>query len=315
VAASRAVDISTGEQRMEAISVLYGLLKEQQPMYAFATAEAALHHNPEHPLRFGLGLDYHRKRLHQLFLYHFKYLCERDPEHGDALHNFALACSECKLPISSVANYKRAFSSGVTLSAANLGFDYLSAGMAAEATAIITDGMKIDGHEPRVERCLAEIGERTAEEKRKMEEILAEVTNKRKALIEIGEALRRKVERPIDGTWQLPFGPTGITCEDGVVEGYSERVVEDPPLIAGGKAVTRTVGHTLKGHLSGSVCEFEIEIDDGFAVSKLSSLAALMGGSNKKISGYLAFYPDGASAQYCEVEDNSLRKVQTVVRS
>src|ERR1039457_5421881 len=183
-AVHRALATAIGDDRLEALSVLYQLLKAGDEAYfAFATAESAIHENPQFNLRFSVALDYHRKDLNDLALYHFKFLHDWDDKDSSSLHNLALLYADCKLPISAVERYKKAFAMGETLSAANLGYMYLDCGMAAEAKALIQDALKVEGHVARVEKCLAEIIERGEAEESKETELLAAAGVNREFLI------------------------------------------------------------------------------------------------------------------------------------
>ncbi|MFZ0978122.1 MAG: tetratricopeptide repeat protein, partial [Candidatus Acidiferrales bacterium] len=65
-----ALPIISDDLRDEAVSLHYHLLRERgHDYFAFATAEAALHENPQLPVRFGLGLDYRLKNLNEIALY------------------------------------------------------------------------------------------------------------------------------------------------------------------------------------------------------------------------------------------------------
>lgn len=164
-AAREALAIAGAENRVEALGELYQLFKAGGETYlSFATAEAALHENPQVGLRFGLGLDYHRHGLDELGLLHFKFLHERDKTDATALHNLALMFADCKLPITAVQHYKMAIDLGETLSAANLGFMYLDAGIADDAKVMVEKAMGVEGHAPRGEKCLAEIVQRIEDE-------------------------------------------------------------------------------------------------------------------------------------------------------
>jgi len=192
-----ALSISTGQLREEAVRLQYQLLKDcGHDYFAFATAEFALHENPELPLRFSLALDYHGKDLNELALYHFKFLYERNKKDSSSLHNLALLYSDCKLPISSVQHYKMAIPMGETLSAANLGFMYLDSGMAEEAKAIIEQAMKVEKHETNVEKCLAKIIQHGEEEKTKEATLLEIASTNRSFFVNMGQALMGAVTCP-----------------------------------------------------------------------------------------------------------------------
>ena len=314
---------SNGSLSEEAVSVLYELLKANgESHYGFAVAEAALHDNPQHPLRFKLGLDYHAARMYKFFLYHFKFIDEHQPN-SSALHNLALAFSECKLPISSVSNYKRAFAMGEALSGANLGFDYLACGMADEAQDIITKAMAIEKHEARVETCLAAIIERTQEEETKAEELLTTVAGERKTYVQIGIGLRRTPDKSIDGTWEFSFGPMPLSVSGGVVRGKAERRVQETSFgsslgalagaaIGGGEKNERIERYSLTGTLTGSVCKFEMQVDPGPSSSAFTLLAGT--GGTRKESGFIVFNEDGITATYAELKDSELKKARTMFK-
>ena len=201
-----ALPIVPDDLRDEAISLHYQLLKERGDTYlAFATAEAALHENPQLGVRFNLGLDYRINGLNEVALFHFKFLHDRNKSDSSPLHNLALLSADCKLPISAVERYKVAFGMGETLSAANLGYTYLDCGMAEEAKSLIDAAIAIKDHAPRVEKCLAEITQRRKHEGEKETEVLKEAAERRNFFIDMGRALSAPPP-PIDGRWKFPFG-------------------------------------------------------------------------------------------------------------
>ena len=108
-------------------------------------------------------------------------------EDSSSLHNLALMYAGRKLPIASVKHYKRALSLGETLSAANLGFEYLDSGMADEAKALIEQAMEAENHVSRVEKCLAEIVRRTEEEAEKEGVLIANAETYRKFFCKDGQ--------------------------------------------------------------------------------------------------------------------------------
>ena len=179
-AVKEALPIASDEIRDEAVSLHYRLLKKRGEDYlAFATAEAALHENPHLGVRFSLALDYRLKGLNELAFFHFKFLYDRDGKNSSSLHNLALLSSDCKLPIAAVERYRAAISSGETLSASNLGYIYLNAGMADEAKDLLGEAMKVQDHVPAVEKCLAEVLQRREGESEKQTEILGDAATRR----------------------------------------------------------------------------------------------------------------------------------------
>jgi tetratricopeptide (TPR) repeat protein len=283
-AAEECLLIATGDVKRDTISILYQLLKNSGETYfAFATAEAALHDNPLLRLRFDLGLDYRHHGLKELGLLHFKFLRERDLAETGALHNFALLHQDCGLPITSVSCYKKAFALGETLSAANLGYMYLDAGMADEAKALAEKAMSSEGHEAKVAACLAEISQRTKKEETKQSDLLKAAGDEKDFFVSIGGALHRLVA-DIEGLWKFPFGKmtltrNGVTLSGTATISKTENLVGLASLMgvsgeASGVKSARTEKYTLNGTFRGSVCKFSMTITEP-GQSLLGSIVSL----------------------------------------
>jgi tetratricopeptide (TPR) repeat protein len=320
--ASHAVElvmpIATDELREEAIRLRYLLLKDSGRHYlAFAAAEFALHENPQLRLRFTLGLDYHRKDLTSMALFHFKFLHGHNHNDSSSLHNLALMYADSKLPIRSVRLYKKAFSMGETLSAANLGFMYLDCGMADEAKEIIEQAIKVEKHEGRVEKCLADIIRRADEEEEKEAALLDAAASDRDLLLRIGQALLRPLPS-VNGLWKLPFGEMEFMIGPGRLSGAAEIRTELPRYqnaLVGTAAAGefKTDRYTLEGTVDGAVCEFNLTVEDVSEPSSFARLSSLLGGSKNK-SGFIIFDYGGESADYTELSKGKLGKTETLTR-
>lgn len=311
-AIKQALSVSTGGIKEEAVWVQYQLLSDSsQRFFAFATAEAALHENPLLPLRFSLGLDYHRAGLHELGLSHFQFLNGRNKNDSGSLHNLALMYSACKLPINSVKNYRLAISKGGTLAAANLGFMYLDGGMVEEAKALLREAMKIENHDAGVEGCLANISQREEEEKKREVELLEKASNDKGFLVRMGEAMTMAVP-PVEGNWKFPFGEMPLRRISDRVEGSAEIKSEVKGLAAFmvspvGEKLTKTSRYSLRGTMTGSVCEFQLRVGE---VS--SGLLGALGDELK--SGFIVFLSDGKSATYIQLSDGKLERPEKVTK-
>jgi tetratricopeptide (TPR) repeat protein len=315
-----ALSIAAGDTKEDAISVLYQLLKNSGETYfAFAKAETALHSNPQLRIRFDLGLDYRRHSLKELGLYHFKFLHEQNPEEAGSLHNLALLCADCDLPMTSVTHYKEAFALGETLSAANLGFTYLDSGMTDDATALIKEAISKDPHDPRVEVCLAEISQRAEREEKKESELITTAGGEREFLVKMGTALQAPLAE-VDGPWEFPFGEMTLVRESQTLGGTAEITKKEaglggllfggPP--GGGEPRTRTEKYTLKGTLKGAVCKFTITITQQGSVS-LGTIGGILGGADSR-TGFIVFADDGKSGTYAQVKDERLGDRERIVR-
>ena len=199
----------------------------------------------------------------------------------------------CKLPIASVKHYKRALSLGETLSAANLGFEYLDSGMADEAKALIEQAMEAENHVSRVEKCLAEIVQHTQEEAEKEGVLIANAETYRKFFVKMGKGLST-ILPAIDGLWKFSFGEVPLTVSlvrlKGVVEvvntespGYNALVfgIAAPPTV-------KTERYTIDAVLTGSVAEFELrqeDVGDGAGFIGVKSILGGLGTSKK--SGFI----------------------------
>jgi tetratricopeptide (TPR) repeat protein len=185
------LDDPVESHKEDAAQKLYGLLMASNRHFpAFGIAEQILRRNPGlGQFRFRLGLDYHEEKQHELFLYHYHLLEDHEPTRSDVMRNLALALSECDLPVTSVSHYKRALELGETLSASNLGYKYLDAGMTDEAKAMLTDALRKPDAATEVGRCLAEISEREKEEGKRCEALLQDANTHREFLIALGEGL------------------------------------------------------------------------------------------------------------------------------
>jgi len=324
-AAREAFMIAQGQQRVEALVELYHLYKAGDESYlAYATAEAALQENPRLGIRFGLGLDYHRRDLTELALLHFKFLYDRDGSDGAALHNLALMYADCKLPISAVSKYRTAIGLGEALSAANLGFIYLEAGIADDARVMVQKAMLVEAHPPRLEKCLAAIVGATEDEESKEKELLRAAREKRDFLARMGKA--SYAERPaIQGNWRFPFGEMALTLSGSELAGEAE-VRTERGLYGGFSAILsgsvapeeppKIETYSFRGTLIGAVCQFTLAVTDKAqrALPAVNALSALLGAVPTVKSGFLVFESDGRGAIYAELVERKVGELQQITR-
>jgi tetratricopeptide (TPR) repeat protein len=325
-AAREALRIAKGQERTEALSELYQLYKASDETYlAFATAEAALQENPQVGIRFGLGLDYHRHDLADLALLHFKFLYDHDNTDAPTLHNFALMYADCNLPISAVKRYKAAIELGETLSAANLGFIYLDAGIADDAQVMIQKAMTVESHPRRVEKCLAAIIERTEDEEAKEKELLHSARKKRDFLVQMGRASYAPTPA-LQGRWRFPFGEMILMLNGQTVSGEVE-VKTEQSAYSGFFNFSSDVGSTetkieriesysIQGTFTGAVCQFNLTVTDNTlrALPAMNALSSLYGTAGTSKSGFFMFEADGMTGLYAELTDQKLGEPQPISR-
>ena len=249
-----------------------------------------------------------------LFLLHFKYLCDSN-QNPAALHNLALALSECGLPILSVDTYLRAINLGETLSTANLAYKFLDAGMANNARDILKPAMGIVDHDPNVDKCYAEIEERTTTEGSKQGKLIEDAQEVRKFLAAIGYGLK-KIVPPIAGTWRLPFGEIDLKLVDGRVAGKAEIITEESGLagiLGTGEKNSKTDIYTFVGSLTGSVCKFTLESTRSSSSLFYGAISAL-GGLNTR-EGLILFEDGGKKAIYTELKGRKIGERVTIFRT
>jgi hypothetical protein len=291
---------------------------------AFGTAEALLHENPGlASFRFSLGLDYHRRNQHDLFLHHFNLLKEKEPDRSDVMHNVALAFSECKLPIASVDHYKRSIELGGTLAASNLGYKYIDAGMVGEASAILKETLKKADVDPGVPRCIAEIAERQEKEGGQFNELMEKADKQKDFLVALGRGLQQVESPPLEGMWRMPFGEIQLHAVEGVLEGKTE-VIHDPSRSAALYRALSGLGalgaaynepkqvriYSISGPITGSVCRFTTNVQPKDTSAMFGS--PIIG--EESVHGYLVFSPDGQSARYAELKNGKLSGFSLIER-
>jgi len=319
-AVEECLSITAGDAKWTAISILYQLLKNSGEIHlAFATAEAALHENPLLGLRFELGLDYRGHGFKELALHHFKFLHERNPDETGSLHNLALLSADCALPITSVGRYKRSCALGDTLSAANLGFMYLDAGMADEANKLVQEAMLKEQHEPRVEECLAEIPKRTQNEETKQSDLQKTASDQKDLFVSMGAALQR-VLADVDGPWEFPFGEMTLERNGSKLSGTATitradhfnalaALLASSPLAASTKKDTKIENYTLDGTIKGAVCKFSMTVTEPVQ----HPFGSIMGGQGTR-TGFIVFATDGKSATYAELTNNKFKAPERIAK-
>ena len=318
-AVQSALLFASGDLRREATSVLYELLRRGGEVYpAFATAELALQDNPQLSLRFNLALDYRREKMNELALQHFKFLNEQNDDDYSSLHNLALLCADCKLPIYAAERYKRAFAMGESLSAVNLAYMHLDSGAADQARALIQEAMKMENHVPKVEKCLSDIIQRREDEESKEAELLTTASDNREFLVVMGRGLRSELA-VVTGSWKFPFGEMVLTSSSGEVTGTVDLKRERSGLESlfisrTDQGVDRIDRYTLKGNLTGAVCKFDLTVVDASPPDPLAiGLYPIpLGSAVTTHSGFIVFAPGGRSAVYMELVDNKLGKQETI---
>lgn len=304
------------ELRFGILRGLYDVLKESGKSFeAFSIAEMALHENPARTdLRFSTGLDYDRSGHLEMFLHHYKIICDREPENAAALHNLALAYSELEFPIGSVFRYKQAFKLGETLSASNLGYVYLEVGMLDEAVSLLREAQQREGCVPDVTRCLAAVEDRRKQEDKTVLSKLETAKGEQSFLVSFGDAFLCENPPSVVGTWAFPFGTITLDLRDGTLSG--EAVIEVPNVRSavfgttlrgpGEGAVQEFERIVFLGQVHGRTCKYGVTRRMGPGSGKLgnAAVARILGGgtSTSTSEGYIVFAPNGQSGSAAQLK-------------
>jgi hypothetical protein len=309
---------AAGSARLDALALLYELSSLlNEPHVAFAVAEYALRENPgQSTFRFTVGRDYIGSYSDELAAYHFQQIIKAEPENSAALHNLALALSNSGLPIMAASHYKSAIQKGGTKAAANLVYKYLECGMADEGEQLLEEARKVEGHDERVEECLADIIKQRKDEEGKLKALLETAGTKKEFLNLAGTALVSPAAISMDGKWRFPFADLDITVSGDRVEGRGTKQVAGLVSSGFGSLFASMVGgpptqttqtirkYTMLGERRGNLCRFELTVESsGGALS----MADVVEGSGTR-NGYIAFEGGGLFGSVAEVKDNKLKK-------
>src|ERR1700739_604644 len=278
-------------QRLSVFSKLYENFKASSQLYeAFAVGEYALFENgAQTDLHFNLGFDFGEAEFNELSVFHYKSVLDQRFQDAAALNNLGVAYTALGLPILAVQNPKLAAEVGNTLSAGNLAFKYLDAGMVEEGTKIIGPALTEKDHDVKVDEAVAEIKKRTEAEHEKEKSIYSVSKEQRAFFREFGSAIIYPEIGDIAGLWTFPFGDIPIKVEDGVIEGDLQK----PPhtstfaLLAGVKPDKKTKSYMLRGSLTGRICDYYLMTDPDMSNPKSVPSSE---------HGYIIFDKDGKRA-------------------
>jgi tetratricopeptide (TPR) repeat protein len=233
----------------------------------FSVAELGLRHDPANAsLRFQLGLDYSNDSYFDLNALHFKVLMDHSPDNSASENNFAVACSELSLPITSVRHYKLALSKGETLAANNLGYRFLEAGFQEECEAVLTETASKENCVTEVHQALGVAKGRALEEEAKLAEIIRNADERRDLLARIGDATFSTTPVTLAGVWVLDAFDVSFQINGRELLGSAEKdyvgsleQLMSFSSLATAAAKTRQTLH-LTGEFFGKVCKYVMTV-------------------------------------------------------
>jgi hypothetical protein len=172
--------------------------------------------------------------------------------------------------------------------------------------------MKVEDHDPAVEKCLAEIMQRREAEKEKETEILKQAADRRAFFLDMGRALSAQTPL-IDGLWKFPFGEIPLSVISGRLEGAAD--IKRPQYTLGlmlggigGRPTERVDTYVISGKLTGAVCEFKVTAGE----KTDSGIVGVILANPPSKFGFILFASDGKSAIYAELSDSKLGKTEII---
>lgn len=302
---------------------LYSMFKESADKFAaFGVAELALHSCPEDSdFRFSVAFDYEEADQNHLSLYHYKILCENDDTNSAALNNLGVASTKSGLPVLAAQHYKGAYKLGDTLSASNLAYKYLEAGLSDDAITLLREAQGKANCAPEVYRTLAAVHEKIKEDGLAQDKILARATDFRAFLLSFAEGILSTITRPVDGRWGFPSVQIELTRARQKLSGSKEIKTPIDPLfgfnaITGATAPTsavRTESFEFTGVLTGRTCKFKLVSTKSEEPQTVRTILSGATGS-QAIEGYIVFREDGNTGWVAELKDGRPEKYYEILR-
>ncbi|MGC2743325.1 MAG: hypothetical protein WA672_09065 [Candidatus Angelobacter sp.] len=288
---------ATEEKRLAVLSKLYENLKlSNRPYEAFAVGEYSIFENGAQPdLHFNIGFDCGEAAFNELAIFHYKAVLDQRLQDSAALNNLGVAYAALNLPIASVQKHTFAAELGHTLSAGNLAYKYLDAGMVPEATKTIRQALTEPDHDVKVDEAATDIKKRLEAEQEKEKSITAIANLHRAFFREFGSAIISHEVGDIEGVWTFPFGEIPLSVKEGSVTGSVEKQQRKSHLamLAGTKGDTRKKSYTLMGSLNGRICDYSLIVDPD--VENLNSTPS-------SEHGYVVFSKEGNRASCLMLE-------------
>ncbi len=190
------------------IAFLYAM--EENYEFRGLALEKAIEYQPNDVnLLFEVAYSYSQVNHDELSLLYYTMLLNFSPNNAMALNNVGVSYSKLQMPIKSVSHQKRAFDLGNTLAASNIALDYLNAGFADEAAAIIEKAKEAKEELHRnIGSTFSQISDEKEKERKREKEAFDIAREHQRFLRLFGEAYFVRASSAIDisGTWCFPDG-------------------------------------------------------------------------------------------------------------
>ena len=190
------------------------------------------------------------------------------------------------------------------LSASNLGYKYLNAGFADDATSLIRQAVEKHGCAEEVAGCLAEVTKQRDKEADSENKHLKLAAEQRQFFVNLGDGYLSPETPSIDSKWKFPFGLMSLKLVNGELRGRCELKMEEPAsplmrLAGSAHPISRIERYSFSGRVIGRACKFELKQE-----TEGISRAMLFGGSgDSRKDGFIVFSEEGDSAQVCDLKD------------
>jgi tetratricopeptide (TPR) repeat protein len=190
-----------------------------------AFTEALLELYPEdHYRRFSLAYKYAEDGEHDMALYHYRILSERNPDSTN-WNNLGATLDNLKLPALSVSSYRQAEKmegSGKTLAMSNLAHKFINAGFLEEAKELSDRAISIIDYDQRIGEAISTIREMKNKEEKEHARIIDSFKKVRQFYIDYSNAYIKEDLQTILPKWQGPKCKLQVSLNQGVFEAIGD---------------------------------------------------------------------------------------------
>jgi Flp pilus assembly protein TadD len=182
--------------------------------------EKALEYTPnDRSILFDAAYAYSEAEQADLAILHYSDLIRLNPQHASAHNNLGVQYSKLKLPILSIASYKKSRDIGNTLAASNMAYQLIRVGFAEEAHNILEEAAKNPDVDENVAHARSHLVKTKSDEAEKIKETLTRARRVQIFYRAFAKAYFSKHQGlSIVGRWQFPgYGEVELSQENDSV--------------------------------------------------------------------------------------------------
>lgn len=180
--------------------------KKDWDLKAIALDKASQYKANDTSILFDAAYSYNKSGLYYLALAHYTYCLNFQNDDSATLNNIGVVYDTLLMPIESEKNYKKAFSLGNTLAAANLANKYIRAGLIEKSDEILKEARKKDNVHANIGDSIAELSRIKENEVETKKEALKEANQQQNFMRQFAEAFFIKdisTNSIFSGKWKL----------------------------------------------------------------------------------------------------------------